>query len=70
MDYVVSYILMPVGALLTSIFVGYIVDQRILKEEIQTSKPGIKLYPIWHALIRYVIPVTVAIVMVSTWLNT
>ena len=70
MDYLVSYILMPVGALLTSIFVGYVVDQRILKDEIQTSEPGKKLYPIWHALIRYVIPVTVAIVMVSTWVTT
>ncbi|WP_214875637.1 sodium-dependent transporter [Exiguobacterium sp. CH10] len=70
MDYLVSYILMPIGALLTSIFVGYVVDQRILKDEIQTSEPGKKLYPIWHALIRYVIPVTVAIVMVSTWVTT
>ncbi|WP_214826451.1 sodium-dependent transporter [Exiguobacterium algae] len=70
MDYIVSYILMPFGALLTSIFVGYVVDQRILKDEIETSEPGVKLYPIWHGLIRYVIPVTVAIVMVWTWVNT
>jgi len=69
MDYIVSYVLMPVGALLTSIFVGYIVDQRILKEEIQTSDIGVKLYPIWHFLIRYVIPVTVAVVMVTTWVR-
>lgn len=70
MDYLVSYILMPTGALLTSIFVGYVVDQRVLKDEIETSKPGVKLYPIWHALIRYVIPVIVGIVMVSTWMTT
>ena len=70
MDYIVSYILMPFGALLTSIFVGYVVDQRVLKDEIETSKPGMKLYPIWHALMRYVIPVTVGIVMVWTWVNT
>lgn len=69
MDYIVSYVLMPVGALLTSIFVGYIVDQRILKEEIQTSDIGVKLYPIWYFLIRYVIPVTVAVVMVTTWVR-
>ena len=68
MDYIVSYVLMPTGALLTSIFVGYVVDQRILKEEIETSETGKKLYPIWRALIRYVIPVTIAIVMISTFL--
>ncbi len=68
MDYIVSYVLMPTGAFLTSIFVGYVVDQRILKEEIETSETGKKLYPIWRALIRYVIPVTIAIVMISTFI--
>lgn len=68
MDYIVSYVLMPTGALLTSIFVGYVVDQRILKEEIETSETGKKLYPIWRALIRYVIPVTIVIVMISTFI--
>lgn len=69
MDYVVSYILMPTGALLTSIFVGYIVDQRILKEEISKADSASKLYPVWRFLVRFIIPVTIAIVMVSTWVN-
>lgn len=69
MDYIVSYVIMPTGALLTSIFVGYIVDQRILQEAIYTSDGAIKLYPVWRFLIRFIIPTTIVVVLISPWFN-
>lgn len=67
MDYIVSYLIMPTGALFTSIFVGYKIDQRILREEIYTSPLAKKFYPLWRILLRVVIPITILIVLISNW---
>lgn len=67
LDYVTSNILMPVGGFLMAIFIGYIwgVDEAIA--EIKKS-PGVKfkLEKLWVILIKYVAPIAVFIVLLSS----
>lgn len=67
LDFFTSNILMPVGGLLMAIFIGYIwgVDEAIA--EVKKS-PGVsfKLEKFWTILIRYVVPIAIFIVLLSS----
>lgn len=67
LDYLTSNILMPVGGLLMAIFIGYIwgVDEAIA--EVKKTK-GVKfsLEKFWVILIKYVVPVAIFIVLLSS----
>lgn len=67
LDYLTSNILMPVGGFLMAIFLGYIwgVDEAIA--EVKKS-PGVrfKLEKFWTILIKYVAPVAIFIVLLSS----
>ena len=61
-DYITSAILMPIGALLTSIFAGYHYSKKISKEELQTS-PAI--YHVWLFIVRYLAPISIVAIIVN-----
>jgi NSS family neurotransmitter:Na+ symporter len=67
LDFFTSNILMPVGGFLMAIFIGYIwgVDEAIA--EVKKS-PGVsfKLEKFWTILIKYVAPVAIFIVLLSS----
>lgn len=61
-----SNLLLPVGALLTAIFAGWVFSRKTFDQQIST--PGTKswkYFPAMHFLIRYIIPVCLFIVLVS-----
>ncbi|MCC3862422.1 sodium-dependent transporter [Pseudemcibacter aquimaris] len=60
-DYFAANILFPFGALLTSIFIGWILPPHIIQEEIGLSKDS-KGYKLWINLMRYFIPVAISII--------
>ena len=63
LDYIMSNILLPVGALLTAIFVGWIAPKdRMAKALGLGNNAG---YKIWRLLMRYVVPLAVAVVFIS-----
>lgn len=65
-DYLVSNILMPIGALSIAIFVGFKIPKDRLLEEIKTgSTYGKKIFSIWFLLIKYVAPVAIIIVFLD-----
>lgn len=66
-DYLVSNILMPIGALLISIFVAFKVPKKILLEEISagSNSNGKKLFAIWFLIIKYVAPIAIIIVFLD-----
>ncbi|WP_068673549.1 sodium-dependent transporter [Oceanobacillus sp. Castelsardo] len=65
-DYLVSNILMPLGALFISIFVSFKIPKKVLLEEISSgSKFGKKLFAVWFLIIRYVAPVAIIIVFLD-----
>lgn len=64
-DFLVSNILMPLGAFLISIFVSYKMKKDVLKSElIQQSKYKF-LFEIWYLLLRYIIPLVIIIVFLD-----
>ncbi|WP_377887947.1 sodium-dependent transporter [Alkalihalobacillus sp. R86527] len=70
MDFLASNLLMPIGALLISIFVSRKMKKDILKNEVMmSSKIGKVIFPIWFALIRYVVPAAITIVLITSLLS-
>ena len=65
-DYLVSNILMPIGALLIAVFVAFKVPKKVLLEEIKSgSSYGAKLFAIWFFIIKYVAPIAIIIVFLD-----
>ncbi|WP_330949042.1 sodium-dependent transporter [Virgibacillus sp. MG-45] len=65
-DYLVSNILMPIGALLMALFVSMKMKKSALYEELkQGSRISYGLFRTWFFLIRYVAPVLIIVVMLD-----
>src|SRR5699024_3202702 len=61
-DYLVSNILMPIGAFAIAIFTAFKVPRKVLLEEISYgSKLGKKIFALWFMIIKYVVPVAIVI---------
>lgn len=63
LDYIMSNMLLPVGALLTSIFVGWIVSSDLLRHEMGISSGPAFL--LWRCLVRYVVPIAIAFIFIG-----
>lgn len=71
MDFLVSNILMPLGALFLSIFTGYVLDKKLAMEELnvkEDNKTALTLFKVWLFLLRYVLPIIIAYVCLSQFL--
>lgn len=66
LDYIMSNMLLPIGALLTSVFVGWIVSADQIREEMGLS--GSVGFRLWRGLIRYVVPLAIAIIFIGSLL--
>ncbi|WP_243290731.1 sodium-dependent transporter [Bacillus sp. FJAT-47783] len=65
-DFLVSNILMPLGALLITIFVSFKIPKKLLLEELKTgSNISYTLFILWYGLIRYLAPITIIIVFLD-----
>ncbi|MEJ8545410.1 sodium-dependent transporter [Brevibacillus borstelensis] len=66
-DFLVSNVLMPLGALLIALFVPLKLKQELLVKELQVSKEwGKRAFVIWLMLLKYVAPVAIILVFLST----
>jgi len=66
MDYVGANIILPVGAILTSVFFGWRLSRAIVAEELSETTPLAARLCVW--LLRYLCPVAIAIIFVTTLL--
>lgn len=62
LDYISASILLPIGGLLTAIFVGWRLPLCVMKKELGLSDFG---FSIWLFLIRFVAPIAISIVFIS-----
>ncbi|MGA9287822.1 MAG: hypothetical protein WBV93_05675, partial [Anaerobacillus sp.] len=70
MDFLASNLLMPIGALLISVFVSTKMKRDILANEVMmSSKAGRVIFPIWYGLIRYIVPAAIVIVLITSLLS-
>lgn len=65
-DYLVSNILLPIGALLISVFVSFKMKKDLLKSEIIQGSKGLNtLFTAWYFLMRYIVPLVIIIVFLD-----
>jgi NSS family neurotransmitter:Na+ symporter len=62
-DFISSNLLLPLGAVLTSVFVGWLVSRRIVSEELREASPWAAALVVW--LLRFVCPIAIGAVLVS-----
>jgi NSS family neurotransmitter:Na+ symporter len=60
LDYVMANVLLPVGAFLTSLFIGWVASNESIREEM--GLPDGPAFKTWRLLIRFVVPIAVAII--------
>jgi NSS family neurotransmitter:Na+ symporter len=63
LDYVCSNIALPVGGILIAIFVGWVMNHREKREELQSMSPV--AYSVWNVLLKFLAPVAIAAVLVG-----
>ncbi|MGX8797250.1 sodium-dependent transporter [Fusibacter sp. JL298sf-3] len=62
-DILTDKIFLAIGGMLLAIFVGWFVDKEEMRKEITNEGTiGFKLFGVWHFLIKWIIPVAIAIV--------
>lgn len=62
-DFISNSVLMPIVALLTCVFVGWIIKPQALIDEVKISSP-FKLEKAWVIMVKYVAPVLVTVILV------
>jgi NSS family neurotransmitter:Na+ symporter len=60
LDYVMANVLLPVGAFLTALFIGWFASNNAIREEM--GLPDGPAYKVWRFLIRFVVPIALAII--------
>lgn len=61
LDTISANVLLPIGAFLTSVFVGWVLPKDLIREEMGLSADSMG-YKIWLVLMRFVVPIAIAIV--------
>jgi NSS family neurotransmitter:Na+ symporter len=61
-DFIMANILLPVGAFVTAIFIGWRVSGDVMREEMGLGENAFRL---WQVLMRFVVPVAVAVIFVT-----
>ena len=70
MDFLVSNLLMPFGALCLSLFTGYIFEKTLAMKELHLDETSWKqgLFQVWLFLLRFIIPIIIIVVFVAQFM--
>jgi len=65
-DNLTSRVLMPLGGLFISLFAGWVLDSKKVRDEISTyGKFSVRFFPLFLILVRYVAPIFIILVMLN-----
>jgi len=64
-DSLVSIWLIPIGGLLTSLFIGWSLKKEIARSVFASSKRGQYCYQIWHFFMKWIIPLTILLIILQ-----
>lgn len=64
-DYIVNSIMMPICALLTCVFIGWVVGPKFVKDEVERSHHKMPFFAYYRVLIRYLAPILVFIIFLG-----
>ena len=62
LDYLTNNLMLTLGGLFIAVFAGWAMTRNASREELAMQNDG--LFSLWHFLIRFVVPVAVAIIFV------
>lgn len=62
MDFITASVMLPLTGLFIAIFVGWVMKEYVVREELATESPG--LFRIWYPLLRYCSSIAVAVIFV------
>lgn len=68
-DFAANSVIMPIVALLTCIFIGYIVKPKTVSDEIETGGKKFKSKKLFEIMIKYIAPVCIVLILVSSILD-
>ena len=63
-DFISSAILLPLGGIFVSIFIGFVLDKQVSRNAI-VPHTGETFYKIWLFIIRYIAPISVILIMLK-----
>lgn len=63
-DFISNSVMMPIVALLTCIFIGWIVKPQSIEQEVMLSAP-FKLRKVWSFTIKYIAPIVLVVILVA-----
>ena len=63
-DFISNSVMMPIAALLTCVFVGWIIKPKAIVDEVKQSSP-FRFEKAWTVMIKYVAPVLVTVILVA-----
>ncbi|MBR6513747.1 MAG: sodium-dependent transporter [Clostridia bacterium] len=68
-DFVSNSVIMPIVALLTCIFVGYIIKPKTMVNEIEAQGATFKRKKLFTVMIKYIAPVCIVLILISSVLD-
>lgn len=68
-DFISNNILMPIVALLTCIFIGYIIKPKAIIDEVMLSSSNFKGQKLYSITIKYIAPIFILLILISSILN-
>jgi len=63
LDFLTANILLPLVCLLTAILVGWRLNKAVLRP--QLARESNLSFSLWHALLRYIAPVAIALIVLA-----
>ncbi len=65
-DFIVAKLLMPIGGMLICIFLGWVVDEKVLRSEITNGGTlRAPYYPVYRFIVRYLAPIAIALIFLN-----
>ncbi|MCI8371341.1 MAG: sodium-dependent transporter [Lachnospiraceae bacterium] len=68
-DFISNSILMPIVAILTCVFVGYIIKPKTIIDEVESSTPRFKSKTLYVVVIKYIAPILLALIFLASILE-
>lgn len=64
LDFISNSVMMPIAAILTCIFVGWIIGPKEIAQEVKLSAP-FKAERVWAFMIKYIAPILVVVILIA-----
>lgn len=68
-DFISNSVIMPIVALLTSVFIGYVIKPKAIIDEVEQGGEKFKSKKLFVVMIKYVAPVCILLILISSVLN-